>query len=87
MLGPLNSSPTCSADPECVASRADLQKLANLRGDPALDKIAELGDLLVSTDPNQTLDQTVGGLSRTLTELTTAARDLGLGNPAGSRAG
>ncbi len=83
VLGPLNSSPTCSADPECVASRADLQKLANLRGDPALDKIAELGDLLVSTDPNQTLDQTVGGLSRTLTELTTAARDLGLGESGG----
>ncbi|WP_442929109.1 MMPL family transporter [Mycobacterium sp. MS1601] len=83
VLGPLNNSPTCSADPQCVASRADLQKLANLRGDPALDKIAELGDILVATDPDQTLDQTVGSLSRTLNELTSAARDLGLGEPGG----
>ncbi|MET0896885.1 MAG: MMPL family transporter [Mycobacterium sp.] len=78
VLGPLNTSPTCSADPECVASRADLQRIANLQGDPALDAIAELGDVLVSTDGNQTLDDTLGGLSKNLSTLTTAARELGL---------
>jgi putative drug exporter of the RND superfamily len=78
MIGALNVSPQCSADPECVASRADLQKIADLRGDPALDAIAELGDALVSTDGNQTLDETIGGLSKNLTTLTTAARELGL---------
>lgn len=83
MLNSLNTSPTCSADPECVASRADLQKIANLRGDPALDKIAELGDILVSTDGNQTLDETIGSLSRSITEITSAARDLGLGETNG----
>jgi RND superfamily putative drug exporter len=83
MLTALNVSAPCSADPECVKSRADLQKIADLQGDPALDAIAELGDVLVTTDGRQTLDETIGGLSKSLTTLTSAARELGLGETGG----
>jgi RND superfamily putative drug exporter len=83
MLNALNTSPTCSMDPECVASRADLQKLADLRGDPALDRIAELGDVLVATNGNQTLDETIGSLSRNIAAVTSSARELGLGQAGG----
>ncbi|MGB3481275.1 MAG: MMPL family transporter [Mycobacterium sp.] len=83
MVNALNVSPNCTLDPACVESRADLQRIANLQGDPLLDKIAELGDVLVSTNGDQTIDDTLSSLSKNVTELTTAARDLGLGQPNG----
>ena len=78
ILTALNVSPQCSADPNCVASRADLQKVIDNRNDPLLISITELGRELQEADGDQSLTQSVQSLSTTLKQATAAARSLGL---------
>jgi RND superfamily putative drug exporter len=46
ILKALNGNPVCDADPDCVATRARLQSLAEARNNGTLDQIADLRDLL-----------------------------------------
>jgi RND superfamily putative drug exporter len=77
----LNVSPVCDADPACVASRADLQRITAAENDGTLNQIAELGRQLQATEGNQTLDDAVRGLGQTMDSATAAARKLGLADP------
>jgi len=53
VLSALNGNPVCDADPQCVATRARLQLLAEARNDGTLNQIANLCTLLeeVPVDP------------------------------------
>ena len=77
----LNVSPVCDADPACVASRADLQRIITAQNDGTLTKIAELGRQLQATEGTQTLDDAVSGLGQSMESAIAAARKLGLGDP------
>nr|WP_313959920.1 RND family transporter [Mycobacterium deserti] len=78
MLTALNASTTCNADPACVASRRDLQRLTAPENAQTVRSIAALGRDLESTDGTQTLDETLRDLSGTITSATDAARQLNL---------
>ena len=54
VLKALTGNPVCNADPNCVASRARLQLLADARADGTLDQIADLCDLLEATPSDPT---------------------------------
>ena len=51
VLKALSGNPVCDADPECVATRARLQLLAEARNNGTLNQIADLSELLKSV-PN-----------------------------------
>ncbi|WP_434006574.1 RND family transporter [Mycolicibacterium goodii] len=74
----LNVSPECNIDPACAAARADLQRIVDAKDNGNLDKFAELGRQLESTEGDETLDEAVKGLQESINEATAAARELGL---------
>lgn len=79
----LNTSLTCNADPECVAARSDLQRIAAARDDPGLQSIAELGRQLEATRGTDTLSDSLKALRTNMTAATDAARELGIDSPSG----
>lgn len=79
----LNTSLTCNTDPECVAARGDLQRIANARDDPAIQSIAELGRQLEATRGTDTVSESLRTLNTNLTTATAAARELGIDSPSG----
>jgi putative drug exporter of the RND superfamily len=81
MVNALNGNPKCDADPSCVASRADLQRLTAPENAAIVQRIAVLGQALESTEGDQTLDETLRGLSENMQSTTEAARQLGLNDP------
>jgi len=78
VLRALNTSPECSADPNCVIARSDIQTIMDNRNNPLLVSVTQLAGELQRADGDQSLTQSVQGLSKTLTEATSAARSLGL---------
>lgn len=83
MVNALNVSPQCDADPACVASRSDLQKIVDVSNTPAVHSIEEFARELSQTDGSQKLDQAVHELSQNVQKATAAARALGVGQPGG----
>ncbi len=84
MLNALNVSPVCDADPACVNSRSDLQKIVDVANTPpAVKSIEEFARELSKTDGSQQLDQAVHDLSQNVLKVTSAARSLGVGQPGG----
>lgn len=81
VVNALNANPVCDADPRCVASRADLQRIVTAKDDGTLDKIADLGRQLQNMEGSQTLDEAVRSLGRGMEEALDAARRLGLDDP------
>ncbi|MBX7431922.1 MMPL family RND transporter [Mycobacterium sp. Y57] len=81
VVNALNVSPVCDADPRCVASRADLQRIVTAKDDGTLDKIADLGRQLQNMDGTETLDQAVRNLGQGVEDSIAAARKLGLDDP------
>ena len=81
MVNALNVSPTCDADPSCVSSRYDLQRLTAPENAATVQRITVLGRDLESTDGTQTLDETLRELSESMQSTTDAARQLGLDDP------
>lgn len=81
----LNSSLTCNLDPACVTARAELQRAAASRDDVALERIAELSRQLQGTDGTDSVSEALRGIGQNLTAATSAARDLGLGEPGGAQ--
>ena len=86
VLGALDNSPMCSAEPACVNARTELQRLVTARDDGTLGKISELARQLRATQAVQTLAATVSGLRRTLSAVVGAMGSLGMGSPGGMRA-
>lgn len=83
MLNALNVSPQCDADPACVNSRSDLQKIVDVANTPAVKDIEDFARELSKTDGSQKLDQAVHELSQNVQKATAAARALGVGQPGG----
>lgn len=83
MLNALNVSPECDADPACVNSRSDLQKIVDVANTPAVKSIEEFARELSKTDGSQKLDDSVHQLSQNVQKVTAAARSLGVGQPGG----
>jgi RND superfamily putative drug exporter len=81
MVNALDASPTCNADPACVASRADLQRITDPENAGTVNQIAELGRQLEATHGTQTLDETLQGLGQSMDTAVEAARQLGMDNP------
>lgn len=81
VLNALNASPVCNADPNCVATREDLQRAADTRNDGTLDQIAELGRELQGVQGNQTLGATADRLNRTLNAVDQALQAAGVSSP------
>ncbi|MGD1344790.1 RND family transporter [Mycobacterium seoulense] len=86
VLGALDNSPMCSAEPACVNAREELQRLVTARDDGTLGKISELARQLRATQAVQTLAATVSGLRRALSTVVAAMGSLGMGSPGGMRA-
>ncbi|APE16271.1 hypothetical protein BOH72_14645 [Mycobacterium sp. WY10] len=83
MLNALNVSPECNADPACVSSRSDLQKIVDAANTPAVKSIEEFARELSKTDGSQRLDDAAHELSQNVQKATAAARALGVGQPGG----
>jgi putative drug exporter of the RND superfamily len=81
MVNALNVNPACDVDPACVASRADLRELTAPENAATVQRIAELGRALETTDGGQTLDETLRTVSDSLESATEAARELGIDQP------
>ncbi|PRC43766.1 MMPL family RND transporter, partial [Mycobacterium sp. ITM-2017-0098] len=79
----LNTSLTCNLDPACVTARAELQRIAASRDDVALQRIAELSHQLQTTTGSDSVSDALRGIGQNLTAATSAARDLGIGEPGG----
>ncbi|WP_082968327.1 RND family transporter [Mycobacterium scrofulaceum] len=86
VLGALDNSPMCSAEPACVNAREELQRLVTARDDGTLGKISELARELRATEAVHTLAATVSGLRRALSTVIGAMGSLGMGSPGGMRA-
>ncbi|TGD86779.1 RND family transporter [Mycolicibacterium sp. CH28] len=83
MVDALNVSPQCDADPACVGSRSDLQKIVDVSNTEAVKSIEDFARELSATDGSQKLDDSVHVLSQNLQKATAAARSLGVGQPGG----
>ncbi|MCV7178426.1 MMPL/RND family transporter [Mycolicibacterium sphagni] len=83
MVNALNVSPECNADPACVNSRSDLQKIVDASNTEAVHSIEEFARELSATDGSQRLDDSVHQLSQNVQKATAAARALGVGQPGG----
>jgi RND superfamily putative drug exporter len=86
VLGALDNSPMCSAEPGCVNARAELQRLVTARDDGTLGKLSELARELQATKSVQSLATTVSELRRALSTAIGAMGSLGMGGPGGMRA-
>jgi RND superfamily putative drug exporter len=83
LVNALNVSPQCDADPACVGSRSDLQKIVDASNTEAVRSIEEFARQLSATEGSQKLDDSVHMLSQNLQKATAAARALGVGEPGG----
>lgn len=83
MVLALNVSPQCDADPACVNSRSDLQKIVDVSNTPAVHSIEAFARELSATEGSQKLDESVHQLSQNVQKATAAARSLGVGQPGG----
>ena len=86
VLGALDNSPMCSAEPACVNARTELQRLVRARDDGTLGKISELARQLHATQAVQTLAATVSGLRRALATVIGAMGSLGIDSAGGMKA-
>jgi RND superfamily putative drug exporter len=87
VLTALQGNRVCDANPSCVETRAQFEKVIAARNDGRVDEINQLAGELQGVDDRQSLTATVNKLNDALATLTAAAADLGLDSPAGARAG
>jgi RND superfamily putative drug exporter len=83
MVNALNVSPQCDADPACVNSRSDLQKIVDISNTEAVKSIEDFARDLSATQGSQRLDEAAHALSQNVQKATAAARALGVGSPGG----
>jgi RND superfamily putative drug exporter len=83
VLTALDASPICAADPSCLNSRSQLQRLVTAQHDGTFDKVVGLARQLQSTQDTQTLASAANGLRQALNTATNAMRSLAGGDPGG----
>ncbi|MCB0948289.1 MAG: RND family transporter [Mycobacterium sp.] len=87
VLTALEGNRVCDANPSCVDTRLQFQKLVAARKDGRVDEINELAGQLQGVDDRQSLTATVNQLNAALTKVTKAVSAMGLDTPSGARAG
>jgi putative drug exporter of the RND superfamily len=80
VVNALNVSPVCDADPGCVESRSDLQRIIDAHNNGTLDAIAALGSQLQNTQGSQSLNDSAHGIGKSMDDAVAAVKKLGLTN-------
>ncbi|MDT5064959.1 MAG: putative drug exporter of the superfamily [Mycobacterium sp.] len=83
LVNVLNNNPLCNLDQRCMASRNDLNMVVTAYEDGTLTKLSDLGQKLENSTGAQTLDEVVPGLGKAVDDATSAAKQLGVADPAG----
>jgi putative drug exporter of the RND superfamily len=78
VVNALNVSPVCDADPGCVESRSDLQRIIDAHNDGTLDAIAALGRQLQTTHGSQSLNDSAHGIGKSMDDAVAAVKKLGV---------
>ena len=87
VLAALQGNQVCDANPSCVDTRAQFQKLVDADNDGSLDQINQLTQQLQSVDDRQSLNATVNKLNAALSSVNKAVQTMGLDKPGGPQAG
>ncbi|BBY74136.1 membrane protein [Mycolicibacterium parafortuitum] len=87
VLAALHGNRVCDANPSCVDTRMQFEKLMTAREDGRVDEINQLAGQLQGVDDRQSLTATVNQLNSALAKLTNAISAMGLDTPSGARAG
>lgn len=87
VLTALQGNRVCDANPSCVDTRMQFEKLVDARNEGRVDEINTLAGQLQGVDDRQSLTATVNQLNTAMAKLTKAISSMGLDTPAGARAG
>ncbi|SEH51715.1 putative drug exporter of the RND superfamily [Mycolicibacterium rutilum] len=87
VLAALNGNAVCDANPSCVDTRQQFQRLVAAREDGSLDEINGLAQELQSVDDRQSLNQAVTKLNTAMANVTKAVNAMGLDRPGGPQRG
>ncbi|GJF15954.1 membrane protein [Mycolicibacterium cyprinidarum] len=87
VLTALQGNRVCDANPSCVDTRLQFEKLVVARNDGRVDEINQLAGQLQGVDDRQSLTAMVNQLNAALTKLTKAVSAMGLDTPSGARDG
>jgi RND superfamily putative drug exporter len=83
ILTALDATPVCSMNPDCVAARNHLQRLAAARDSGALNNLSDLAKQLQATQGTDSLESTARGLRQALSTATNSMRSLAGTDPGG----
>jgi putative drug exporter of the RND superfamily len=86
VLMALNGNAVCDANPSCSATRAQFQRLVDVRNDGSLDRINKLAGDLQGFEDRQTLNATMRKLNDAFTVAAETAGEMGLDQPGGAEA-
>ncbi len=87
VLTALQGNRVCDANPSCVDTRLQFEKLIAARNDGRLDEINQAAGELQGVGDRQSLTATVNQLNAALATLTKAMSAMGLDTPGGARTG
>ncbi|MGV0790796.1 MMPL/RND family transporter [Mycolicibacterium sp. XJ1819] len=87
VLMALNGNAVCDANPSCVDTRQQFQRLVAARQDGSLDEINGLAQELQGVEDRQTLNEAVTRLNAAMANVTKAVDTMGLDQPGGPQAG
>lgn len=87
VLAALQNNNVCDANPSCVDTRAQFEKLFAARNDGRVEEINKLAGQLQGVDDRQSLTATVNQLNTAFAKLTKTISAMGLDTPAGARRG
>ncbi|HEY9265852.1 MAG TPA: RND family transporter [Mycobacterium sp.] len=87
VLTALQGNRVCDANPSCVDTRMQFERLVDARNDGRVDEINQLAGQLQGVDDRQSLTATVNQLNGAFARLTKAISAMGLDTPSGARAG
>nr|WP_090277635.1 RND family transporter [Mycolicibacterium komanii]CRL72442.1 MmpL protein [Mycolicibacterium komanii] len=83
VLTALQGNAVCDANPSCVDTRMQFQKLVSAREDGSLDEINGLAQELQGVEDRQTLNQAVANLNAAMASVAKAVSTMGLDQPGG----
>lgn len=87
VLAALNGNAVCDANPSCVDTRQQFQRLVKAREDGSLDEINGLAQELQGVEDQQTLNEAVTKLNNAMANVTKAVSAMGLDQPGGPQRG
>ncbi len=85
VLTALQGNAVCDANPSCVDTRMQFQRLVAAREDGSLDEINGLAQELQGVEDRQTLNQAVAKLNAAMASVAKAVETMGLDQPGGAQ--